>query len=82
MHLEHRLLLALYSLNLFGTLQCIYGHNSAVKHLHEVTLATHATIATHVSIASEGKAADFESSDGIILIIVLGSRTETFLITT
>ena len=82
MHLEHRLLFALCSLYLFGTLQGIDRHDSAVEHLHEVTLATQSTTAAHVTIASKRPAADFESGNGIILVIALVSWTETILVTT
>ena len=82
MHLEHRLLFALCSLYLFGTLEGIDWHDGAIKHLHEVTLATQATTAAHVTIASERPTADFESGNGIILVIALVSWTETILVTT
>ena len=83
MHLEHCLLLTLYSLlDLFGTLKRMHGHDSAIEHLHKVTLATQPTTVTHWSIASEGEVANVVTSSGIILIIAFGSRTETFLVTT
>ena len=82
MHLEHRLLFALCSLHLFGTLQSTDWHDPAVEHLHEVTLATHATAVAHVPSASKRVSAKFESSNGIIVVITLICRTETFLVTT